>query len=49
MGQVWQQEEVTITMIQFQLGSRIIIAVKAQIRHEEALQITLALYGIPNG
>ena len=49
MRQIRQEEEITITMIQFQLGSRIIIAIKTQLRHEEALQITLALYGIPNG
>ena len=37
MRQIRQEEEITITMIQFQLGSRIIIAIKAHTYHPDTL------------
>ena len=49
MGQVWQQEEVTITMIQFQLWCRHVVSIQVEVRHEETLYISLRLDAVTNG
>ena len=48
VGQVWQEEEIAITMVQFQLWGSIIIIVEAELCHEETLQVALSLDTIPN-
>ena len=43
MCQVWQEEEVAIAMVQFQLRCSIVIGVQIEISHKEALQVSLSL------
>ena len=46
MGEVGQQGEVAVAVVEFQLGSGVVIGIQIEICHEEALYVAFAIYTV---
>ncbi len=48
-GEVGQQEEVAVAMVELKLGGEEVVGREVEVGHEEALKVALRLYGVAHG